>query len=225
MSNNISSKFTVATVSAALSLIACQANSSQAATVTYDFSIDTSRLSLYTSDPSQPGSDIEFTSPSELGLPDALQGSFQFNDDVLLENPKRFVISGFELTAFEFDFLGLDSSGNLTPRRYFLDDLEYPPVWINEYIREIVPQIDVEYSDQFISWSFGEVERGAGFFSRIETSDSTLFLNLSDGGLSYDRRAEVPTSVPEPNTLTGLSLLGLGWLLRKKIISSKPTNA
>ena len=116
--------------------------------------------------------------------------------------------------------MGLDSSGALTPRRYILEDLEQPAVWINEYIREIVPQVEVKHSDQFISWRLGEIERGAGLLGGIQSRDFTLCF-FSNGGVSYNRREEVPTSVPEPSTLAGLSLLGLGLLLRKKITSSK----
>ena len=46
--------------------------------------------------------------------------------------------------------------------------------------------------------------------------------NVRNFNVTYSLR-ETPTSIPEPSPVAGMSILGLGWLLRKKIASSQST--
>lgn len=201
-------KIAVATAGAALGLGGIGANiPATAAIITYDFSVNGEPSGFFSFDDTQSPVDI-------IGLGYGLG----YGDEY------------FYLTDFEFTL----PSG----RTFELDEIKAssPAVIVNQNESPGVSFLGVN----LLGLNVGNVGSDNGFFAFISNTlrGSELEGSLANEfgtpttpnpggtgyGVTYTLRSEEPhTSVPEPSTIAGLSMLGLGWLLRKKVASSPTT--
>lgn len=187
MANNIFTKLTIATVSAALSFTTIEAKPIQAATITYDF-------------------DVYLTSGPQTG--NTYAGSFNYNNSTLTGTGLETVGVSQGLSV-SFDYLGVTYTE--------ADDLKLSPFSDDPRRRvDPGPLVSLSDGDllglDFIFSKDGVPTRISD--SRFnEQSASTRFVN--SGIVTYALRDSEP--VPEPGSALGLGVLGIGLLLMKKI--------
>jgi PEP-CTERM motif len=216
MANSIYQKLALATAGAALSLAAMEANPANAAIITYDFT-------------------AKVTGGSLAG--NSYNGFFRY-DDTAFSFPSRVGKPYFSVTEFNFEFAGttftqrdlrfdcriLEICGTslFIPGGEFITTSEGAP--IGQIPRGGTPSLIFFQNVGFM-----------GFFPITERPLFSFFGGLNGGFFAYQLPGEMPTinsgsvtyllrttptpppiSVPEPSTVFGLSMLGFGWLLRKK---------
>ncbi len=219
MSYKTLGKFGLTVTTACLSLAAIKIEPAAAATITYDFLVDT-------------GSD-------------QYKGYFSYDDTA----PSPWGVQPYyAITDFSFDFIDTNYQNLYAPKTYTESDLRYDsrsrpgsvPLTITNGEVIIDPENTGIYSiprggtlerfsfSTFYPFDFQGVEQGwwtlgnSGFYYMMGW-DRTTGPNPNLGGdgiVSYWLRPS--TSVPEPSTILGLSLVGLGWLFSKK--KTSPTN-
>ena len=217
MANSIYQKLAFATVGAVLGLAVMETPSVQAATITYDFTVN-------------------ITSGSSSG--NQYSGYFSYDESAPSGFTRFNFIPYFLVSDFSFDFLG---------KTYTENDLQYnnsrvvayPPF---SYLRFTNPRPIVNNPAYFLPG--GELDQvkfyltdvssifgGGSYFINFYPNSSFSFqffdrnpyytTSAGSGTWNYTLREEAPsTSVPESGTVFGLSMLGMGWLLRKKKVSS-----
>lgn len=187
MTNNILQKLAVVIAGATLSLTVIEAHPAHAEIITYDFNVDVTS-----------------------GLLSGQEGIGSFTYDTSLP---EFIgpIQNFPVTNFNFSFLN---------KTYTLGDIE---------IFNRLTQVSsltfgsdgLLLTDRFVSSG----PLGIAGQPDFVIDNSSFITSIGSGGLSVTGEGDVtyslrPTSVPEPSTdfeFSGLGILGLGWLLRKKI--------
>lgn len=193
---SIYQKLAVATATATLSLAAMEAKI-QAATIIYDFTVDVT---------SGPLSGTQSF------------GSFSY-DDLALTGTGLETLGVNEGLSISFDFLGetyneTDDIGSLN---------NYPIVQFQDQSL-LGLNFNVFYSPSFQSFaiadevdvSMGAVGLGGGNVFAYDTDPSVEFEGL--GTVTYQQ-------VPEASSVVGLGVLGLGFLLKKKVTSSRKRKA
>lgn len=221
MSYKTLGNFGVNVALACLSIAAIKTEPVDAATITYDFLVETERGNY--------------------------KGYFSYDDTA--PSPAG-VQPYYDITDFSFDFFDTSYQNLYAPRTYTQSDLEsdgriWPrslPLLITGGEVIIDPENTGIYSiprggtlERFSFSTFygldlqgGNEERGwwtlgnSGFYYMMGW-DGSIGPNPNLGGdgiVSYWLRPS--TSVPEPSTILGLSLVGLGWLVSKK--KTSPTN-
>jgi PEP-CTERM motif len=213
MANSIYQKLALATAATVLSLAVMETASVQAAIITYDFTVN-------------------ITSGSLLG--NQYSGFFSYDESAPSSFTRFGFIPYFQVSDFSFDFFGKTYTENDV--RYNNPRAEqYPPF---SYLRFANPRPIVNNPAYFLPG--GELDQvkfyltdvssifgGGSYFINLYPNSTFSFLffdrvptNIISSGAGtwkYTLRKEPPsTSVPEPGTVFGLSVLGLGWLLRKK---------
>ena len=216
MANSIYQKLALATAGTVLSLAVMETASVQAAIITYDFTVKIT--------------DGDFQGNSYTGF-------FSYDDS----NPSGYgdsprLLPYFGPLDFNFNFLGTTYSqlnygpakisypvppssyltfsnprlvtnprvfyipgGELTEVKFYLTDYNY--LGIGSYFINFYPDSDFSFQ----------------FFNQFPQNT----ISSGSGTWQYKLREEpTSTSVPEPGTVFGLSMLGFGWLLRKKKASS-----
>lgn len=218
MANSIYQKLGFAIAGTVLSLTVIEAHSANAAIITYDFNVN-------------------ITSGPLLG--NQYSGFFSYDDT----SPAPFGLQPFfGLTEYNFDFP--ERTG--TPSNLFLDCRVGPSCLPLEITGgEVV--FDEPNGKIYLIPRGGELVRFAfstfnpfrppfpGFFTLIGGQTGLGFTYqlpfnpgeppspIGGGSGTVSRRPITPpppTSVPEPGTVFGLSMLGFGWLLGKKKVSS-----
>ncbi len=217
MANSIYQKLALATAGTVLSLAVMETPSVQAAIITYDFTVNITSGSLlgnsytgfFSYDDSKPSGLADeppllpYFAPSDL--------SFEFLGKTYTENNLQYrtrygyAIPPFSYLTFSNPQFVVDDGvfwipgGELTKAKFYLSD--YSTIGIGSYFINFYPNS---------SFSFE-------FFDRFPY----YITSAGSGTWKYTLREESPsTSVPEPGTVFGLSVLGFGWLLRKKKASS-----
>lgn len=193
---SIYQKLAVATATAALSLAAMEAKTVQAATIVYDFTVDVT---------SGPLTGTQYF------------GSFSY-DDLTLTGTGLETLGVDEGLSISFDFLG--KTYNETSD---IDLPDYPIVQFQDQSL-LGLNFNVFYGSSFQSFaianevdaSTGAVGSGGGNVFAYDTDPSVAFEGL--GTVTYQ-------PVPEPISVVGLSVLGLGCLLKKKVRSSRKRKA
>ncbi|MCT7948931.1 PEP-CTERM sorting domain-containing protein [Ancylothrix sp. C2] len=214
-------KLALTVVATSLSLAAIKTEIAAASTITYDFLVETERGDY--------------------------KGYFSYDDTA--PSPAG-VQPYYEITDFSFDFIDTNYQNLYAPRTYTQSDLRtdgrtWPrslPLTITNGEVIIDPENTGIYSiprggtlerfsfSTFNSFDFdgrGEANGwwtlGNSGFYYMNGWDRTTGPNPNSGGdgiVSYWLRTSA--SVPEPSTILGLSLVGLGWLFSKK--KTAPTN-
>lgn len=192
---SIHQKLAVATATAALSLAAMEAKTVQAASIIYDFTVDVT------------GGPLSGTQSF---------GSFSY-DDVALTGTGLETLGVNEGLSISFDFLGetYDETNDI-------DLPDYPIVQFQD--RSLLGlNFNVFYGSslQFaiadeIDASIGAVGSGGGNVFAYDTDPNAAFEGL--GTVTY-------RPVPEPSSVVGLGVLGLGFLLKRRVTSSRKRKA
>lgn len=218
MANSIYQKLALATAGTVLSLTAINTSSVQAAIITYDFTVN-------------------ITSGSLLG--NQYNGFFSY-DDASPSGAGNLLLPFFYITEFNFDF----PQRTNTPSQLFIDGRVFPN---SLPLRFKGGTIVTDSSGQIVLIPRGgELQNFgfstfnpfrppfSGFFTLIGSSTGLFFayqlpfnpdepFRIGFGSGTVSQRptpTPPPTSVPEPGTVFGLSMLGFGWLLRKKKVFS-----
>jgi PEP-CTERM motif len=210
MANSICQKLAFTTAAAALSLAGLEAYPAQAAIITYDFTVD-------------------ITSGPLLG--NQYNGFFSY-DDASPSGAGNLLIPYFDVTEFNFDF----PQRTNTPSQLFIDGRVFPfsfPLRFTGGTIVTDPSgriVLIPRGGELQSFGFSTFNPFRppfpGFFTLIGSPSSlSFFYQLlfnpgepfsGTGSGTVSLRTTPPTAVPEPSTIVGLSMLGLGWLLRKK---------
>ncbi|HAX76840.1 MAG TPA: hypothetical protein DCY88_13610 [Cyanobacteria bacterium UBA11372] len=213
MANSIYQKLALATAGTVLSLAVMETASVQAAIITYDFTVNV-------------------TSGSLAG--NSYNGFFSYDESAPSSFTRFLFIPDFEVSDFSFDFFGktyTEQDVRYNDARVVLD----PPL---SYLRFTNPRPIVNNPAYFLPG--GELDQvkfyltdvssifgGGSYFINLYPNSNFSFLffdrvptNIISSGAGtwqYKLRQEpISTSVPEPGTVFGLSVLGFGWLLREK---------
>jgi hypothetical protein len=137
-------------------------------------------------------------------------GFFRYQDESI---PSNLTGRFFDITAFEFDFV--NSAG--LPTTYSADDASFPSVY---FINGVFEGLSIEA--QVNSNVFFEFESEPivfdEFFYIIYPLPTSQF---GGGSVTYNRREEPATSVPEPVASFGLSIFGMSFLLKKCLHKAK----
>lgn len=197
-------KLAAATAGAALSLVVSKATPTQAATITYDFTLTlTSGVGALQS-----------------SVGNQYSGFFSYDDSQIYFSDPRF--GGFGYTTYPTDFsLNFNNinytEGNLLPymRGRGGTFLEFN-----------------DSGDSFQLGNFWLVARNPetpGGFNLSIVPGSFLYTGndgQGSGTMTYELSTEpVPEPVPEPDTVLGIGVLSFfGWFLKKKKVSSKQFN-
>ncbi|GET40261.1 PEP-CTERM sorting domain-containing protein [Microseira wollei] len=235
MANSIYQKLALATAGTVLSLAVMETASVQAATITYDFTVNITDGPLLGNQYSGFFS-YDDTSPSATSLPvDYSSPSFR--------SP---LVPVFDVTEFNFDFAGKTyTKSNLRydgcragiqfcyPLTFSGTEAVLDPSGFPRYLIPRGGDLSLVSFSNFSSFNFSIFSvyfyilggKSAGDFRYDLPLDlSEPFKNRSGSGtVGFSLRTTPtppPTSVPEPGTVFGLSVLGFGWLLRKKKASS-----
>lgn len=184
---SIYQKLTVATATAVLSLAAMEAKI-QAATITYDFTIDVTSGPLTDTEPSgffsYDNSTLTGTGLEALGVNQGLSIAFNFLGDTYNET-NDIDFPAFPIVQFQDrQLLGLSFVAFYAPF--------FQTIGIGD-------TVDV---------SIGEIGRGGGSIFAYDTDPSVGFEGV--GEVTYTARP-----VPEPSSVAALSALGLGFLLKR----------
>lgn len=212
MANKIFQKLVFATAGTALSLAVIEASPAHAATITYDF-------------------DVNITGGSLAG--NSYNGSFSYDDSA--PSPAG-LQPYFTVTDFNFGFAGrtytrsdLRLDGRRLETAYPLNITGGEAVFSTPTGAALTPRGGTLQSIQFGNVSF------MGFLNSTEQPLFQLSASPTNSSFSYQlpgeratfgsgsvRYSSRTTPVPEPeDSVYALVILGLGWLLRKKIASPK----
>lgn len=217
MANSIYQKLGFAIAGTVLSLAVMETGSVQAATITYDFNVN-------------------ITSGPLLG--NQYSGFFSY-DDASPSGAGNLLLPYFDITEFNFEFAN---------RTYTRSDLRYDcrvfpgclPLQFSggEVVTEPSGQVVlIPRGGELVRFAFSTFnpfrppfpgfftliggQTGLGFTYQLPFNPGEPF-TIGSGSGTVSRRPTTPpppTSVPEPGTVFGLSMLGFGWLLRKKKVS------
>ncbi|GET40260.1 PEP-CTERM sorting domain-containing protein [Microseira wollei] len=217
MANRIYQKLALATAGTVLSLAVMDTHPANAAIITYDFTVN-------------------ITSGSLLG--NQYSGFFSYDESAPSSFTRAGYIPYFLVSDFSFDFFG---------KTYREKDVVYnnsrapqePPF---SYLRFTNPRPIVNNAAYFLPGGeldqvkfyltdYSSIFGGGSYFINFYPNSNFSFLffarvptNIISSGAGtwkYTLREQpTSTSVPEPGTVFGLSMLGFGWLLRKKKASS-----
>ncbi|GET40259.1 PEP-CTERM sorting domain-containing protein [Microseira wollei] len=214
MANSIYQKLALATAGTVLSLAVMETASVQAATITYDFTVNltngdfkgNSYTGFFSYNDSEPSGVSEllypYFAPSDF--------SFEFLGKTYTESDLRYSVRSIMVPPLSY--LTFTNPRVVTDNRpYFvpggeLDQVkflvtDYNSAGIGSYI------INLYENKKFFFWFFDQFPQNT--------------ISQGGGTWKYKLREQLPsTSVPEPGTVFGLSMLGFGWLLRKKKASS-----
>lgn len=187
-------KLASATAAAALSFVVMEAKTVQAATVTYDFTVDV------TSGP------LTGTQPS---------GSFSYNDSTLTGTGLE-TLGVAQGLSVAFNFLGKTYKET--------NDIEFPEFPIVQFQERKLLGLNFTafYGPSFqtigigntVDVAAGLIGSGGGSVFAYDTEPSVQFEGV--GKVTYSARP-----VPEPVSVAGLSALGIGFLLKRKISHRK----
>ncbi|MBD2040008.1 PEP-CTERM sorting domain-containing protein [Microcoleus sp. FACHB-672] len=224
MFTNLYQKLAIATAGTALSLFALEVTPAEAAIITYDFTVD-------------------ITSGHLSG--NQYNGFFSY-DDTATSAAGEPLEPYFDVTEFNFDFANTAFQQQGQNRTYTKSDVRYDgrslpyslPLEFDggevvedefgniqltprggELVRFAFSTFDAfNYENQDGWWSMFANRQGSSSFNYYFGWDDLLGdPGLSGAGnVSYALR-----SVPEPNTVFALGLLGAGWLLKRKNFSSR----
>jgi len=197
---NIYKKLAITTTGIALSLIAIESNPVKAATITYDFTVDI----------------VE----SEFLNNFSVAGFFSYDDSSIEGTGSEIipVTSATYIRTFE---------SNPNSPSVITSDTLYgggAPVFRNQANvliengmfnglqwtygqRRFEFDIDGQDYDEFIFFSFP-----------FPCSDTTDLFCRTTGNVEYTLREDASTSVPESSSIVGVSLLGLGFIFKRKLI-------
>ncbi len=178
-------KLAIATAGLALRFAAIEANSAQAAIITYDFTVDVTTGSL---------TDTQY------------QGFFSYDDSTLTASGVESVEIA-EGLSISFEFLEV----TYTEADDDLVDFGFPFV---EFNQGNLVGLQYTVSNNAIFSIFGDNPNGLGGGDQFNYIDETSF-EVGNGSVTYSLRP-ASASVPEPSAVIGLSILGFGWLVRKK---------
>ena len=192
---SIYQKLAVATATAALSLAAMEAENVQAATIIYDFTVDV------TSGP------LTGTQSS---------GSFSY-DDLALTGTGLETLGVNEGLSVSFDFLveTYNETNDIDSPNYPIVQFQDQSLLGLNFNVFYASSLQFAIADE-IDASIGAVGLGGGNVFAYDTDPNAAFEGL--GTVTY-------RPVPEPSSVVGLSVLGLGFLLRKKVTSSRKRKA
>ena len=219
MANSIYQKLGFAIAGTVLSLGVMEALSVQAATITYDFNVN-------------------ITSGPLLG--NQYSGFFSYDDTS--PSPTAPVVPVFDVTEFNFEFAGKTYTksdlryGGCRAGLQYCYPLEFSGA---EAVLDPsgFPRYFIPRGGELVSFAFSTFNPFGppypGFFSLMGGMRGLSFIYqlpfnpepptpIGSGSGTVSRRPTTPpppTSVPEPGTVFGLSMLGFGWLLRKKKVS------
>lgn len=191
-------KWAVATAAAALSLVVMEAEKAQAATITYDFTVNVTSGSLTGTQPS---------------------GFFSY-DDSTLTGVGLETVGVNEGLAISFNFLGETYDET--------DDIEAPDYPILQFQDSSLLGLNfnVFYAPSFQSFAIAdEVDVAIG---AIGTNGGSIFAYDTDPSVGFEGLGTVTYSarpIPEPGSVAGLGILGLGFLLKKRVASSQKRKA
>jgi len=212
MANSIYQKLALATAGTVLSLAVMETASVQAATITYDFNVN-------------------ITSGPLLG--NQYSGFFSYDNTA----PAPVLQPFFDVTEFNFEF----ANRTYTRSDLVLDCRVFPGCLPLQFSGG---ELVTDPSGRLVLIPGGsELARVAfstfnpfgppfpGFFTLIGSGSAFSFnyqlpfnpgepTTIGNGSGTVSLRTTPPTAVPEPSTIFGLSMLGFGWLLRKKKASS-----
>jgi hypothetical protein len=208
-------KLAVATAGAALSLVVSEATPTQAATITYDFTVNVTGGSLSGNQYSGFFSydDTSTSDASRRWLPyfNVTQFNFEFANQTYTQNDLRVdcrnIQACYPLQITGGEFVTQPSGlPVLTPRGGNLDRIQFGNVSFMGF-----PSSTSQPLFQFFA------DATSSFFAYELPGDQGP--NLGSGDVTYGLRAE---PVPEPNTVFGIGVLSFfGWFLKKKKASSK----
>jgi PEP-CTERM motif len=215
MANSIYQKLALATAGTVLSFAAMQTNPVNAAIITYDFTAKVTGGSLAGNSYNGFFS-YDDTAPSPTGIASIpYYGVTEFNFG--------FAGTTFTQRDLRFDCRILQNCGT----SLFIPDGEFVEPFF-QIPRGGTPSLIYFQNVSFMGFP-GSTSRvlfqffgglNGSFFSYQLPSERPTF---GSGSVKYSLRTTPtppPTSVPEPGTVFGLSMLGIGWLLRKKKVSS-----
>ncbi len=215
MANSIYQKLALATAGTVLSLAVMETPSVQAAIITYDFTVNISSGTL---------------------IGNQYSGFFSYDNTA----PAPVLQPFFDVTEFNFKF----ANKTYTRSDLRLDCRVFPACLPLEFTTgEIVTEpsgrlVLIPGGSELARFAFSTFNAFGppfpGFFTLFGSSTGLSFtyqlpfnpgepFTIGSGSGTVSRRTDPtppPTSVPEPGTVFGLSMLGFGWLLRKKKASS-----
>ncbi|MBD1940138.1 PEP-CTERM sorting domain-containing protein [Microcoleus sp. FACHB-68] len=229
MFTNLYEKLAIATVGTALSLFALEVTPAGAATITYDFTVDIT---------SGPLSGNEYN------------GFFSY-DDTATSEAGELQEPFFDVTEFNFDFVNTALQQQGQNRTYTERDLRYDRRVFPHYFPLVFDGgeiVEDESGDLQLIPRGGELV-GLGFstFESFGNDAEAGWWTLTAGTKSFNGSSSfgyrfgwdellgdpglggsgtvkyAMRSVPEPNTVFALGLLGAGWLLKRKNFSSRPS--
>ncbi|MBW4678963.1 MAG: PEP-CTERM sorting domain-containing protein [Microcoleus vaginatus WJT46-NPBG5] len=229
MFTNLYEKLAIATVGTALSLFALEVTPAGAATITYDFTVDIT---------SGPLSGNEYN------------GFFSY-DDTATSEAGAVLEPFFDVSEFNFDFVNTALQQQGQNRTYtrsdiIIDGRQFPYSLPLEFDGAEVVE-DESGNIQLIPRGGELVGFGFSTFDAIDFDPQAGWWTLSAGTKSFNGSSSFDyyfgwddllgnpglggagtvkyamRSIPEPNTVFALSLLGAGWLLKKKNSSSRPS--
>lgn len=190
MTNNIWQKLAIATTGAVISLGAIAPHSAEAALITYNFS--------------NPNSFGDYESGE-------LNGRFTYDDatEVVTESigyiGETIVQRKYDIDSIELLFNG---------QTYTKEDALSPMSWS---IFDVIdgPGTVLRWETEDFSFSMGSYRTEAVWTNfELKTNGQREWVSTIEFSRVED---ETPTTVPEPSTIGGLMLLGLGCLARKKV--------
>lgn len=225
MANSIFQKLAVAAAGTVLSLNLMEANPAQAAIITYDFTVDvTSGLLFGNQYRGYFSYDDSAAGPYFLPIFDVSDFYFEFDRRIFTTNDLRYAGCRYGIQyCFPLEITGgeavLDQSGYplyLTPRGGQLTSFSFSNVDM------------FGPSPYSLSFSlFGSSSSGIFYYQLPVDVSAPYDPDYQGNGTVKLSLRQTPTpppaSVPEPGTIFGLIILGLGWLLRKKKVSSQST--
>jgi hypothetical protein len=191
---NIYTKLAIASAGLALSFSVIEANSVNAATLTYNFSVDVTTGSLadskYEGSFSYDDSTLTGSGVENVGVEDGLSILFNFLGKTYTEADDNNASFNFPIVEFK--------NGNLVGLQYIVNDT------LNNAIFSI----------------FGDDPEGLGGGDKFHYVDVNSY-EVGEGNVTYSLETS-PTPIPEPSTALGMTLLGFGWLVKRKIKQDTP---
>lgn len=228
MTNRIFQKLAVVAAGTVLSLTVMKTEPTQAAIITYDLTVDVTSGPLFGNqysvffsyDDSAPGA------PYLLPFFDVIEFYFEFNGKIVTKNNLQFpgcrygIEYCFPLYIPGGEFLGGHSGipVSLIPRGGQL-----------HFSFGAFDLFEPYYEPYSGGFGLGGSSSSGSFYYELPVEDyrNPEFPHYEGfGTVTVSLRqtpTPAPTSVPEPGTILGLSVLGLGWLLKKKKVSSQST--
>jgi hypothetical protein len=137
-------------------------------------------------------------------------GFFRYQDEAV---PPDLTGSLFDvITEFEFNFV--NSAG--VPTTYTADDVFFTGAYFSNGLFEGL-NIEAEVNNIFFEFESEPIVLNE-FYYVINPLPTDQFGN---GSVTYNRREEPATSVPEPVASLGLSIMGMSFLVKKRKASSQ----